>query len=221
MNEPSPRDAPTPTVFVVDDDPGVRKSFRWLMESVGLKVRTYGSALEFLAEYDPLRPGCLILDLRMPGMTGWELQERLQTLGATLPVIVITAYGDVPQAVRAIKAGAVHFFEKPVDDQVLLDHVRQALAQAQQRRLQAQLAADLRERYARLTPREVEVLEKVVEGHSSKQIAYLLGVSHKTVEAHRAKIMRKMQADSLPQLITLYWNWLRRESATDTPPHPS
>lgn len=214
MNEPAPRDEPTPTVFVVDDDPGVRKSFRWLMESVGLKVRTYGSASEFLAEYDPRLPGCLILDLRMPGMSGWELQERLQQQGVTLPIIVLTAYGDVPQAVRAIKAGAVHFFEKPVDDHVLLEHVRQALAQAQQRRWAAQMSAELRERYARLTPREAEVLAKVIEGHSSKQIAYLLGVSHKTIEAHRAKIMRKMQAESLPQLITLYWNWLRVQSET-------
>jgi FixJ family two-component response regulator len=192
------------TVFVVDDDPAVRKSLRWLIESVGLKAQTFASAQELLSAYDPDRPGCVVLDVRMPGMSGLELQERLRELGSRLPIIVMTAYGDVPMAVRAMKSGAVHFFEKPVSDQVLLEHIQRALADDVRRRHEESQLRDVEQRYGRLTKREAEVLERVVEGLSSKEIGGELGVSFKTIEAHRAKIMRKMEADSVPHLIRMY-----------------
>uniref|UniRef100_A0A7C2NZX1 Response regulator transcription factor n=1 Tax=Schlesneria paludicola TaxID=360056 RepID=A0A7C2NZX1_9PLAN len=192
------------TVFVIDDDPALRKSLRWLMESIGLRVATFASSQEFLSAYDSEQPGCIVLDVRMPGMSGLELQERLREQGCQLPILVMTAFGDVPMAVRAMKAGAVHFFEKPVSDQALLDHVQSALADNRRRRMESQHHRDAAERYARLTAREAEVIELVVQGLSSKEIGHQLGVSFKTVEAHRAKIMRKMEADSVPHLIRLY-----------------
>jgi two-component system response regulator FixJ len=192
------------TVFVVDDDPALRKSLRWLMESIGLRVLTFASAQEYLAAYEPEQSGCIVMDVRMPGMSGLELQERLGELGCELPMIVMTAYGDVPMAVRAMKSGAVHFFEKPIGDQVLLDEVQAALTRDVARRKQALLHRDAAERYARLTLREAEVLEQVVAGLSSREIGLKLGVSYKTVEAHRAKIMKKMDAESVPHLIRLY-----------------
>ena len=192
------------TVFVVDDDPSIRKSLRWLIESVGLKVQAFASAQEFLTEHDPDRPGCVVLDVRMQGMSGLELQERLRERGSRLPIIVMTAYGDVPMAVRAMKAGAVHFFEKPVSDQVLLEHIQQALVDDVRRREEDSQLHDVEVRYARLTRREAEVLEMVVTGLSSKEIGARLKVSFKTIEAHRAKIMRKMEANSVPHLIRMY-----------------
>jgi two-component system, LuxR family, response regulator FixJ len=193
-----------PTVFVIDDDPALRKSLRWLMESIGLRVLTFASAQEFLSAYESDQCGCIVLDVRMPGMSGLELQERLREQACELPMIVMTAFGDVPMAVRAMKSGAVHFFEKPVGDQVLLDEVQAALAEDVRRRQEALLHRDAAERYARLTAREAEVLELVVAGLSSREIGVQLGVSFKTVEAHRAKIMRKMDAESVPHLIRLY-----------------
>jgi two-component system response regulator FixJ len=192
------------TVFVVDDDPAVRKSLRWLMESVGLNVLTFESAAEFLEGYRADRPGCVVLDVRMPGMGGLELQERLRERGCRLPVIVVTAYGDVPMAVRSIQAGAVHFFEKPVSDQVLLEHVQQSLAADVRRRQEESHLEHTRTLFARLTQREQEVLDRVVDGMSSREIGELLGVSYKTVEAHRAKIMRKTESDSVAHLIRRY-----------------
>jgi two-component system, LuxR family, response regulator FixJ len=192
------------TVFVVDDDPALRKSLRWLMESIGLRVQTFASASEFLSAYDPEQSGCIVLDVRMPGMSGLELQERLREKDCQLPILVMTAFGDVPMAVRAMKAGAVHFFEKPVSDQVLLDHVQSALVDDRRRRQEQAQHRNAAERYARLTAREAEVIELVVQGLSSKEIGSQLGVSFKTVEAHRAKIMKKMEADSVPHLIRLY-----------------
>jgi len=208
--------AAEPTVFVVDDDPALRKSLRWLMESIGLRVLTFASAQEFLSVYEAEQCGCIVLDVRMPGMSGLELQERLREQGCELPMIVMTAFGDVPMAVRAMKSGAVHFFEKPIGDQVLLDEVQSALAEDVRRRQEAQLHRDAAERYARLTAREAEVLELVVAGLSSREIGVQLGVSFKTVEAHRAKIMRKMDAESVPHLIRLYLDLpkdLRKPSA--------
>ncbi|HUQ68252.1 MAG TPA: response regulator transcription factor [Planctomycetaceae bacterium] len=204
MNATLPVTAGEPTVYVVDDDPALRKALRWLMESIGLRVLTFASAQEFLSAYSSDQCGCMVLDVRMPGMSGLELQERLREQGCDLPMIVMTAFGDVPMAVRSMKAGAVHFFEKPVSDQVLLDQVQTALAADVRRRQEAAQHRDAAERYARLTAREAEVLEQVVAGLSSKEIGNRLGVSFKTVEAHRAKIMRKMDAESVPHLIRLY-----------------
>ncbi|HET6423041.1 MAG TPA: response regulator [Planctomycetaceae bacterium] len=192
------------TVYVVDDDPAVRKSLRWLIESVGLPVKTFASGSEFLEQYDSRHPGCLVLDVRMPGMSGLELQEKLREYGRHLPIIVMTAFGDVPMAVRAMKFGAVYFFEKPVKDQELLDHIQAALLEDARWRERAQHDDVVRCRHQRLTKRECQVLQEVVGGLSSKEIGGKLGVSFKTVEAHRAKIMKKMEADSVPHLIRLY-----------------
>ncbi len=205
------------TVFVVDDDPAVRKSLRWLIESIGLHVKTYGSGSEFLDEYDPQKPGCLVLDVRMPGMSGLELQERLSERGRCVPIIVMTAFGDVPMAVRAMKYGAVHFFEKPVKDQELLDHIQAALEDDLKWRERDQQDQSIRDRYNLLTRRECEVLGHVVDGNSSKEIGGKLGVSFKTVEAHRAKIMKKMAADSVPHLIRMVLTISNPDAATESP----
>ncbi|WP_291176720.1 response regulator transcription factor [Gimesia sp.] len=191
------------TVFVVDDDPAIRKSLRWLIESVGLKVQTHELASEFLESYSPEFPGCLVLDVRIPGMSGLELQEKLRERGYDIPVIIVSGYGDVPMAVRAMKAGAIDFLEKPVSDQVLLDYIQKGIEtdiRNKQNRVQNQ---DLMERKETLTRREREVMEYVVVGFSSREIAEKLNVSFKTVEAHRAKIMKKMQAKSVPKLIQM------------------
>ncbi len=191
------------TVFVVDDDPAIRKSLRWLIESVGLKVQTHELASEFLESYSPEIPGCLVLDIRIPGMSGLELQEKLRERGYDIPVIIVSGYGDVPMAVRAMKAGAIDFLEKPVSDQVLLDYIQKGIEtdiKNKQNRIQNQ---DLMERKELLTRREREVMEYVVAGFSSREIAGTLNVSFKTVEAHRAKIMKKMQARSVPKLIQM------------------
>ncbi len=192
-----------PTVFVVDDDADVRKSLRWLLESVSLSVETFSTAHEFLEEFDPERPGCLVVDVRLPGLSGLELQERLAAAGATLPTIVITGHGDVPMAVRAMKGGAIDFLEKPFSDQLLLDRVQQAIRLdgevRRQRRRQGEVAA----RMGLLTPREREVLERVVQGKSNKVMAAELDISTKTVEAVRARLMRKMQADSVADLVRM------------------
>ncbi|QEG18065.1 response regulator transcription factor [Gimesia maris] len=191
------------TVFVVDDDPAIRKSLRWLIESVGLKVQTHELASEFLESYSPEIPGCLVLDIRIPGMSGLELQEKLRERGYDIPVIIVSGYGDVPMAVRAMKAGAIDFLEKPVSDQVLLDYIQKGIEtdiKNKQNRIQNQ---DLMERKELLTRREREVMEYVVAGFSSREIAGTLNVSFKTVEAHRAKIMKKMQAKSVPKLIQM------------------
>ena len=192
-----------PTVFVVDDEEEIRESLRWLIESVGLQVQAFSSAQDFLQGYDDSTPGCLVLDVRMPGMSGWELQEELLLRGFEIPVIVVTAYGDVTTAVRAMKAGAVDFVEKPVGEQGLLDQIQKAVADDARNR---EIRADRRqveERHERLTPREKEVMTLVVDGLSSKEIAERLDVSFKTVEAHRAKIMKKMEAKSVPHLIRM------------------
>ncbi len=210
------------TVFVVDDDPAVRKSLRWLMESVGLNVQTFGSAPEFLAAYDPRRAGCIVMDVRMPGMGGLELQERLRELGCRLPMIVMTAYGDVPMAVRAMKSGAVHFFEKPINNQNLLDQIQVSLVDDARRIVEEAQQRLSEERYRRLTPREAQVLDEVVGGFSSKEIGAHLGVSFKTIEAHRAKIMKKMEADSVPHLIRMYLDLPQEQRVTegrDEDPH--
>ncbi len=202
-----------PSIFVIDDDQTLRGSLRWLLESLRHNVQTYASAREFLSAYDPVQPGCLVLDVRMPEISGLQLQEILTQRGIRIPVIMITGHGDVSMAVRAMKAGALDFIEKPFNDQELLDRVQQALAMdARQRREEAQRQIAI-ERLELLTPREREVLEKVVSGKHNKVIAAELGISMKTVEAHRAKVMEKMAVNSAAELAGMYFNGsLHREN---------
>jgi two-component system, LuxR family, response regulator FixJ len=198
-----PPATPQPTVYIVDDDSGVRKSLCWLIETVGVPVKAFASAASFLDECDVRMPGCLVLDVVMPGMSGLELQEELRRRGVEIPVIMLTGYGDVPTAVRALKNGAIEFLEKPVDDDALLDQVQRALALDARRRKERGEFDNVFERMTHLTPREHEVLDLVVDGLSSKEIAAQLSVSFKTVEAHRAKIMTKMEAESVADLVRL------------------
>ena len=191
------------TVFVVDDDRAVRESLALLVQSVGLEVETFSGAGEFLDAYQPDRRGCLITDIRMPGMSGLELQERLTEEGYHIPVIVLTGFGDVPAAVRALKGGAVDFVEKPFNPQALLDLVQQALVREAELREQADREANLAEHMALLTPREREVMALVVAGKANKVIAIDLSISERTVELHRGRIMKKMQARSLAELMRI------------------
>ncbi len=194
---------PKPTVFVVDDDQAVRDSLRWLLESVGHGVETFESAHEFLDSYDPNRPGCLVLDVRIPGMSGLELQETLAARAMAIPIIMITGHGDISMAVQAMKDGALDFIEKPFNDQLLLDRVQYALNEDARRRRDRAEKEVLLERVAQLTPRELEVMREVVAGHPNKVVAHTLGISVKTVEIHRARAMEKMQAGSLPELVAM------------------
>jgi two-component system, LuxR family, response regulator FixJ len=191
------------TVFVVDDDAAVCSSLRFLIESVGLRVKTFTSANEFLAACSAEDPGCLVLDLRMPGMSGLELQEHLNQRGISLPVIIITAHGDVPTAVRAMHAGAVDFMSKPFSDQALLDRIHQAIEKDARLRSERAVLAGIAARVALLTPRECEVMEYVVAGKANKEIAADLDLSSKTVETHRARVMDKMQAGSVAELVRM------------------
>ena len=192
-----------PAVFIVDDNQEVREALQLLMESVGLKVQSFSSAPEFLDQFDSSLPGCLVLDVRMPGMSGLDLQAKLAEEPLHPPVIIITGHGDVPMAVKAVQNGALDFIEKPFNDQALLDSVHRALEQDSQQRGEAIILADLRARYDRLTPREREVLERVVAGKRNKVIASEMHVSHSTVEAHRAKVMEKMEANTLSDLMRM------------------
>lgn len=191
------------TVFVVDDDQAMRNSLKWLIESVGVPVESFASADEFLARYEAGRPGCLVLDVRMPGMSGLELQEHLSSRNTRVPAVIITGHGDVPMAVRAMKAGAVDFIEKPFNDEALLDAIRRALAFEERQRSEQYEHREIQARIDHLTPREREVMEMVTEGRSNKEIANALGVSAKTIEAHRARVMEKMQAGSLAELVRM------------------
>ena len=191
------------TVFVVDDDQAMRNSLKWLIESVGLTVRTYASADDFIKDYYPGRAGCLLLDVRMPGMSGLELQEQFLEQQIKIPIIIITGHGDVPMAVRAMKAGAVDFIEKPFNDELLLESIRNALIRDVGQRTAQSARADIATRLVHLTPREHEVMEMVTSGRANKDIAKTLGVSSKTVEAHRARVMEKMQASSLAELVKM------------------
>lgn len=194
---------PTSTVFIVDDDEVVARSLRWLIESVGLPVITFASAQAFLDNYRPEQPGCLVLDVRMPGMSGIELHEQLNARRWKIPVLFITGHGDVQIAVRAIKAGAFDFVEKPFNDQDMLDRIQHALAKdAEQRRIDAERLALLK-RLDSLTQREREVMTRVVDGLPNKLIADQLGLSIKTVEVHRARVMEKTGARSISDLVKL------------------
>jgi two-component system response regulator FixJ len=192
-----------PTVFVVDDDNAVRDALRFLLRSVGLAVETFASATEFLDAYRDDRPGCLVLDIRMPGMTGLELQDKLIERRSILPIIFITGHGDVPMAVEAMQAGAMDFIQKPFRDQDLLDRIHQAIDKdAKTRQSLGELAA-IRTRLASLTPREREVMDLVVHGKANKVIAGDLDLSQRTVEIHRARVMEKMEASSLAHLVRM------------------
>jgi two-component system, LuxR family, response regulator FixJ len=192
-----------PIVFIVDDDEAVRGSLQLLMKSVGLVPNTLGSAREFLDRYDPKQPGCLILDVRMPQMSGLELQERLNARGAVIPVIFITGHGDVAMAVEAMQAGAFDFVQKPFRDQDLIDRIQRALAKDRANRAILTERNLLQQRLESLTPREREVLALVSSGKPNKLIAADLGLSQRTVEIHRARVMEKMGADSLAQLVRM------------------
>jgi FixJ family two-component response regulator len=188
-------------VYLVDDDDAVRDSLGLLLRSIGLDCELYPSALEFLAHYDAGRHACLVADIRMPGMSGLELQQRLNDQQAGIPVIFITGHGDVPMAVTAMKAGAVDFIQKPFRDQELIDRIHKALERDQARRVGRAEEEAIRERLALLTPRETEVMRRVVRGHANKVIAMDLGVSQRTVELHRARVMRKLKMRSLAELV--------------------
>ena len=194
---------PAQTVYVVDDDDAVRDSLLELMESMGIRAAGFDSAASFLDHFDPSLEGCLVLDIRMPGMSGMELQARLKELGSRLPIIFITGHGDVPMAVEAMKNGAIEFIQKPFRDQELLDCIQGALEKAEQERQRHQLVESVESGLQSLTARELEILEHIVDGHANKFIALELGISQRTVENHRARILRKMGVRSTPELIRL------------------
>jgi len=189
------------TVYIVDDDEAVRDSLRWLLEANSYRVRAYASAESFLAEYDEQQPGVLIVDVRMPGMSGLELQEQLIALKSTMPVVFITGHGDIPMAISTMKKGAVDFLEKPFDETALREIVGRMFEQANQRLTQAKAVRQHEAMLARLTSREQQVLERIVAGRLNKQIADDLGISIKTVEAHRANIMEKLQVTTVADLM--------------------
>lgn len=193
----------TQTVFVVDDDEAIRKALRLLFKSVGLAVEVFGSAAEFLDYYDHDRPGCLILDIRMAGMSGMDLQKKLIEINAIMPIIFITGHGDVPLAVEAMRDGALDFIQKPFSEQKLLDRVHQALELDQKARKDLSKTQVLVDRMAKLTPREREVMDLIVDGVANKGVAFQLGISERTVEIHRARVMQKMEATSLPHLVRM------------------
>jgi FixJ family two-component response regulator len=188
-------------VYLVDDDDAVRDSLGLLLRSIGLDHELYGSALEFLEHYDPGRHACLVADIRMPGLSGLELQQRLNDRRAEIPIIFITGHGDVPMAVNAMKAGAADFIQKPFRDQDLIDRIHKALERDRDRRAARAEQDTIRARLALLTPRETEVMERVVRGQANKVIAMDLGVSQRTVELHRARVMRKLKMRSLAELV--------------------
>lgn len=193
----------TPTVFIVDDDPAVRDAIRWLMEQVKLKTRVFSSADEFLAGFVPGTRGCIILDIRMPGMSGLELQERLKASGILIPIIIITGHGDVSIAVRAMKAGAVEFLQKPFNDQLLLDTVQSALSTYGAIWDQEARRQECNKSLASLTARERQVLDLMRIGKPNKIIASILKISVRTVEGHRATIMSKTGSRSLGELFEM------------------
>ncbi|HEY6198121.1 MAG TPA: response regulator transcription factor [Candidatus Binatia bacterium] len=191
------------TVFIVDDNPSVRKALTRLVRSAGHEVRAFASAKEFLAETHDDGVACLVLDIRMPGLSGIDLQRELSTAKKILPIVFITGHGDVPMSVRAMKNGAVDFFPKPVKDTDLLNAIEQALARCARERFQRDEMEDIQSRVDSLTPREREVLEHVVAGQLNKQVAYDLGTVEKTIKVHRARVMDKMGVDSLAELVRL------------------
>ena len=189
------------TVFIVDDDPSFRDSLQFLLGSVGLEARVFSSARDFLDAADPEAPGCLLLDVRMPGMSGLDLQHELANAVISLPIIFITGHGTVPMSVRAMKAGAVDFLEKPFDEHDLLKVVHQAIEQDRKARLERDELRKIQQRVDALTPRESEVFTLLVSGMLNKQVAHQLGTSERTIKAHRSRIMEKLEAASLTDLV--------------------
>ncbi len=194
------------TAIVIDDDDAVRSSLKLLLRSVKLPVAVYASAQEFLPKYSVDQPGCLIVDVRMPGMSGLELQQQLNLRGAMIPVIFITGHGDISMAVEAMRHGAFDFLPKPFRDQDLLDRIQKALEKDARNRREVAQVERIRQQFESLTPREREVLELVTSGKANKVMAADLGVSQRTIEIHRARVMEKMQANSLAQLVRMVLN---------------
>src|ERR1700736_2212000 len=207
---------PASVVFVVDDDPSVRRAIKLLLESIGLEVELFGSAQEFLPRGPTKGPGCLILDVRLPGVSGLDFQRQLSETKINIPIIFISAHGDVPMTVRAMKAGAIEFLTKPFRDQDLLDAVQVALERDRARRQREVEIATLRERFASLSPREREVIAMVVSGMPNKQTAAEIGITENTVKVHRSRAMEKMQAQSLADLVKM----VERLKTEDTPASP-
>src|ERR1700722_19626332 len=194
---------PASIVFVVDDDPSVRRAIQRLVESVGLPVKLFGSAADFMNSGHPDVPSCLVLDIRLPGISGLDFQRELAIAQNEIPTIFITAHGDIPMTVRAMKAGAVEFLTKPFRDQDLLDAIQMALERDRARRQRQADIAILQERLESLTPREREVLPLVVSGLPNKQVAAEIGTTEATIKVHRSQLMKKMGADSLPELVRM------------------
>lgn len=194
------------TVAIVDDDPSVRKSLERLIRSVGWKTETFGSAQEFLASTWSDAPSCLVLDLQLPGLSGLELQKRMTEAGVETPIVFLTGYGNIPDSVKAMKAGAIEFLTKPVDEQDLLNAIREAIERYRRTQQQQADVRDLRDRYESLTSREQEVMQQVISGLLNKQIGAELKITEDTVKFHRGHIMRKMHAASLADLVRMAEN---------------
>jgi FixJ family two-component response regulator len=192
-----------PVVFVVDDDPSVRSSLKFLLSTVGLQIESFSSADSFLQSKPPDAPSCLVLDVRLPGLSGLDFQRELASKNIRIPIVFITGHGDIPMSVRAMKAGAVEFLTKPFRDQDLLDAVRIALERDRARREREKEVTDLQQRFHRLSPREQEVTTMVVSGMLNKQIAGQLGTAENTVKVHRSRAMEKMHAQSLAELVRM------------------
>ena len=193
-----------PIIYIVDDDDGMRRALTILMTTVGYQPMAFARPTEFLAKYDSNQAGCLVLDVRMPEMSGLEVQQHLNRSGSMLPVILVTGHGDIPMAVQAMKDGAFDFLQKPFRDQDLIDRINAALKQDAQNRESVERLADLRQRAESLTPREREVMAHVVDGKANKVIAIDLGLSERTVEIHRANVMEKMGARSVAHLVKMH-----------------
>ncbi len=192
-----------PSVFIIDDEEPIRSALTLLMESVGLKAESFASAQEYLDQFDASKSGCIILDVRMPGIGGLDLQARLTAEKIHPPIIIITGHGDVPMAVRAVTAGAVDFIEKPFNNQSMLDSVHRAIELDAVQRGESSRLQDIEVHYNSLTPREKEVLQYVIEGKRNKVIAFDMNISQSTVEAHRSKVMEKMTASTLSDLMRM------------------
>lgn len=194
-----------PIVYVVDDDQAMVESLSWIIQSIGIKVKTFTRAQDFLDQFDPHQHGCLLLDVRMPGMSGPELQTRLnsESTPPILPIIFISGHGDVPLAVRVMKAGAIDFLTKPFNDQILLESINKALRHDKSNREKQEENAQAEAKFALLSPREIQVLQGIIAGKQNKVISAELNISLKTVEAHRASVMKKMSVKSVPELVKL------------------
>lgn len=198
------RTAITPVVYVVDDDPAVRKSISFLLGILEVEIRPFETAEDFLASYRPGPPGCLVLDVRMPGISGLELQDRLNRSQIDIPIVFVSGHGDIPMAVRAMRAGAIDFLTKPFNDQDLIDLVQRAIDTDRQRQAQRREGAAIAARHALLTQRESEIMALIVAGNTNKEIALALAISIKTVETHRARLMEKMRVENVAELCHVY-----------------